>query len=58
MIGQKTLSSIHVYTIDEIPKINIDYRGLIKYAKSKGLKVTDLSDSEKINLSLVKQWTM
>lgn len=47
MIGQEILSNAHVYSIDEIPKFNIDYRGLIKYAKSKGVQVIDLSDKEK-----------
>lgn len=35
------------YDKEEIPSFRIDYRGLIKYAKEKGKKVVDLSDSEK-----------
>jgi hypothetical protein len=35
------------YRIDEIPVFDIDYRGLIAYARSLGKKVLDLSDSEK-----------
>lgn len=31
----------------ELPKIRIDYKGLLKYAKEKGVKVIDLSDKEK-----------
>lgn len=47
MIGQKTLSNPHVYSIEEIPKFNINYRELIKYARSKGKSVVDLTDKEK-----------
>ena len=47
MIGQKKLYDAHVYSIQEIPQFNIDYRGLIKYARSKGLSVVDLSEAEK-----------
>ena len=35
------------YTADLIPQIKIDYRGLVKFAKSVGKTVADLSDSEK-----------
>ncbi|MBO5516483.1 MAG: hypothetical protein J6A42_00140 [Firmicutes bacterium] len=32
---------------DQFPKIKLDLRGLMKYAKDKGLKVVDLSEEEK-----------
>lgn len=47
MIEQKILFKQHSYSIDEIPKFNIDYRELIKYARSVGKTVVDLSDKEK-----------
>lgn len=47
MIGQMELSNAHPYSRDEIPKFNIDYKGLIKYAHSIGKSVVELSDKEK-----------
>ena len=47
MSGQKILSEPRPYRIDEIPVINIDYKGLIKYARSKNKMVSELSDAEK-----------
>lgn len=35
------------YSREEIPSFKIDYRGLLRYAKEKGKKVIELSDSEK-----------
>lgn len=31
----------------QLPNIRIDYKGLIKYAHSKGVKAGELTDSEK-----------
>ncbi len=47
MIGQMNLSNAYPYSRDEIPKFNIDYRGLIKYTRSIGKSVVELSDKEK-----------
>ena len=47
MIGQTKLSNAHPYSCDEIPKFNINYRGLIKYAHSIEKSVVELSDKEK-----------
>lgn len=33
--------------LNELPPIRIDYKGLVKYAKDKGVSVIDLSGSEK-----------
>ena len=37
----------HPYSIDEIIHLPIDYKGMVKYARSVGKSVPDLSDSEK-----------
>ena len=47
MIGQMTSSDIHPYSIDEIPKFNINYKELIRYARSIGKSVIDLSEKER-----------
>ena len=35
------------YYIADIPKIQIDYRGLVAFAREKGCHVCDLTDDEK-----------
>lgn len=31
----------------ELPKVRIDYKGLLNYAKQKGVQVIELTDAEK-----------
>ena len=33
--------------LSQCPKINLDLRGLMQYAKAKGMKVIELTDKEK-----------
>lgn len=47
MSGQTILSEPRPCRIDEIPVINIDYRGLINYARSRNKTIPELSDEEK-----------
>lgn len=35
------------YLKEDIPNVNIDYRGLVAFAKDKGVPVCNLSDEEK-----------
>jgi len=50
MNGQMKLSSLQMcgpYSMNDIPRFDIDYRGLINYAHSVNKKVFQLSDEEK-----------
>lgn len=52
MIGQKmnyraSLNASKPIMPSQIPKVKIDYQGLIKYADTVGKSVIDLSDEEK-----------
>lgn len=41
------VSKFRTYKANEIPQVNIDYRGLVDYARSVGREICELSDKEK-----------
>lgn len=47
MNGKTNSSEPRIYSVDEVPHFDIDFKGLIKYAKSIGKTVPELSDPEK-----------
>ena len=47
MSGQTISSEPRLYALSEVPRFNIDYRGMIAYAKKVGKTVPELSDAEK-----------
>lgn len=40
-------NTVHPIMPSELPNVKIDYAGLLAYAKNKGLKVIQLTESEK-----------
>ena len=49
MMNYKILSNTSARPIvpSELPDVMIDYKGLLDYAKQKGVRVNDLTDAEK-----------
>lgn len=59
MNGRKTkyenyLKKVSTLQEPNIPNVELDMRGAIAYAKSKGVKVSDLSKEEKSKFIVVK----
>ena len=44
---EEYLKSVESMKEPEVPKVKLDMRGALEYAKSKGLRVCDLSEEEK-----------
>ena len=44
---KKSYNMVGPYSKSEIPEFQIDYRNLVKYARTKGISVVNLSDEEK-----------
>ena len=44
---EEYLKTVEAMQEPEVPKVKLDMRGALEYARSKGLRVCDLSEDEK-----------